>query len=45
MIDDRTDYVDQFVAGGGKAFKYYESGGIRNFGGTGKSVGPVTLLP
>lgn len=45
LIDDRTDYVNQFIYGGGKAFKYYESGGIRNFGGTGKSVGPVTLLP
>ena len=45
LIDDRTDYVNQFVNAGGKAFKYYESGGIRNFGGTGKSVGPVTLLP
>lgn len=45
LIDDRTDYVDQFVAGGGKAFKYYESGGIRNFGGTGMSIGPVSILP
>ena len=45
LIDDRTDYVNQFVNAGGKAFKYYESGGIRDFGGTGKSVGPVTLLP
>jgi len=45
LIDDRTEYVNQFVNAGGKAFKYYESGGIRNFGGTGKSVGPVTLLP
>ena len=45
LIDDRTVYIEQFVVAGGKAFKYYESGGIRNFGGTGKSVGPVTLLP
>ena len=45
LIDDRTGYVNQFILAGGKAFKYYESGGIRNFGGTGKSVGPVTLLP
>ena len=45
LIDDRTDYVNQFVNAGGKAFKYFESGGIRNFGGVGKSVGPITILP
>ena len=33
LIDDRTDYIDQFVGAGGKGFKYYESGGIRRFGG------------
>ena len=44
LIDDRTDYIDQFVAAGGKGFKYYESGGILKFGGDRSSVGPVTLL-
>ena len=45
LIDDRTDYIDQFVGAGGKGFKYYESGGILKFGGDRASVGPVTLLP
>ena len=44
LIDDRTDYIDQFVAAGGKGFKYYESGGILKFGGDRASVGPVTIL-
>ena len=44
LIDDRTDYNSQFEAAGGKAFKYYESGGIFKFGGGRASVGPVTLL-
>ena len=44
LIDDRTDYNSQFEAAGGKAFKYYESGGIFKFGGDRASVGPVTLL-
>ena len=44
LIDDRTDYIDQFVAAGGKGFKYYESGGILRFGGDRASVGPVTIL-
>ena len=33
LIDDRTTYINQFEAAGGKGFKYYESGGIRRFGG------------
>ena len=33
LIDDRTTYIDQFEAAGGKGFKYWESGGIKNFGG------------
>ena len=44
LIDDRTEYNTQFEAAGGKAFKYYESGGIFKFGGDRASVGPVTLL-
>ena len=44
LIDDRTGYNRQFEAAGGKAFKYYESGGIFKFGGDRASVGPVTLL-
>ena len=44
LIDDRTTYINQFEAAGGKGFKYYESGGIRKFGGDRSSVGPVTLL-
>ena len=44
LIDDRTTYVDQFVAAGGLGFKYYESGGILKFGGNRSSVGPVTVL-
>ena len=44
LIDDRTTYVDQFVAAGGLGFKYYESGGILRFGGNRSSVGPVTVL-
>jgi len=44
LIDDRTTYINQFEAAGGKGFKYYESGGIRKFGGRLASVGPVTLL-
>ena len=45
LIDDRTTYIDQFEAAGGKGFKYFESGGIRKFGGGNMSVGPLTLLP
>ena len=44
LIDDRTTYINQFEAAGGKGFKYYESGGILKFGGDRASVGPVTLL-
>ena len=44
LIDDRTTYINQFEAAGGKGFKYFESGGIRKFGGRLASVGPVTLL-
>lgn len=44
LIDDRTSYLDQFEAAGGKGFKYFESGGIRKFGGGNASVGPITLL-
>ena len=44
LIDDRTTYIDQFEAAGGKGFKYYESGGILRFGGDRASVGPVTIL-
>lgn len=44
LIDDRTTYIDQFEAAGGKGFKYYESGGILKFGGDRASVGPVTIL-
>ena len=43
LIDDRTDYINQFEAAGGKGYKYYESGGIFKFGGNRSSVGPVTL--
>ena len=45
LIDDRTSYIDQFEAAGGKGFKYFESGGIRKFGGGNMSVGPLTVLP
>tara|TARA_R110000803_G_scaffold81979_1_gene147914 strand:- start:931 stop:1935 length:1005 start_codon:yes stop_codon:yes gene_type:complete len=45
LIDDRTTYINQFEAAGGKGFKYFESGGILTFGGTNMSIGPVTLLP
>jgi hypothetical protein len=44
LIDDRTTYINQFEAAGGKGFKYYESGGILKFGGDRASVGPVTIL-
>ena len=44
LIDDRTEYINQFEAAGGKGFKYFESGGIRSFGGREASVGPVSLL-
>ena len=44
LIDDRLAYVNQFEAAGGKGFKYFESGGIRSFGGREASVGPVSLL-
>lgn len=44
LIDDRTTYINQFEANGGKGYKYYESGGIFKFGGDRSSVGPVTLL-
>ena len=44
LIDDRTSYLDQFEGAGGKGFKYFESGGIRKFGGGNASVGPITLL-
>ena len=44
LIDDRTTYIDQFEGAGGKGFKYYESGGIRKFGGRYMSVGPITIL-
>lgn len=44
LIDDRTTYINQFEAAGGKGFKYYESGGIRSFGGREASVGPVSLI-
>ena len=43
LIDDRTTYINQFEAAGGKGFKYFESGGIRRFGGREASVGPVSL--
>ena len=44
LIDDRTEYVNQFEAAGGLGFKYFESGGIRRFGGREVSVGPVSLI-
>ena len=44
LIDDRTTYINQFEAAGGKGYKYYESGGILRFGGDRASVGPVTIL-
>ena len=44
LIDDRTTYINQFEAAGGKGFKYFESGGIRDFGGGNMSVGPLTIL-
>jgi hypothetical protein len=44
LIDDRLTYVNQFEAAGGKGFKYFESGGIRRFGGREASVGPVSLI-
>ena len=44
LIDDRLTYVNQFEAAGGKGFKYFESGGIRRFGGREASVGPVSLV-
>ena len=44
LIDDRTTYIDQFEAAGGLGFKYYESGGIKDFGGLNASVGPITEL-
>ena len=44
LIDDRLSYVNQFEAAGGKGFKYFESGGIRRFGGREASVGPVSLV-
>jgi len=45
LIDDRTTYINQFEGAGGKGFKYFESGGIRKFGGVNMSVGPLTILP
>jgi hypothetical protein len=45
LIDDRTTYINQFEGAGGKGFKYFESGGIRRFGGGAMSVGPLTILP
>lgn len=44
LIDDRTTYINQFEAAGGLGFKYFESGGIRRFGGREASVGPVSLV-
>ena len=44
LLDDRLTYVNQFEAAGGKGFKYFESGGIRRFGGREASVGPVSLI-
>ena len=44
LIDDRTEYINQFEAAGGLGFKYFESGGIRRFGGREVSVGPVSLI-
>ena len=44
LIDDRTTYINQFEGAGGKGFKYFESGGIRKFGGERMSVGPLTIL-
>ena len=44
LIDDRTTYINQFEGAGGKGFKYFESGGIRKFGGGNMSVGPLTIL-
>ena len=45
LIDDRTTYINQFEGAGGKGFKYFESGGIRDFGGGNMSVGPLTISP
>jgi hypothetical protein len=42
LIDDRTTYIDQFEAAGGKGFKYWESGGIINFGGSNMSITKVS---
>ena len=44
LFDDRTTYINQFEGAGGKGFKYFESGGIRKFGGGNMSVGPLTIL-
>ena len=44
LIDDRTTYINQFEGAGGKGFKYFESGGIKDFGGGNMSVGPLTIL-
>ena len=40
----KYESIDQFEAAGGLGFKYYESGGIRSFGGREASVGPVSLI-
>jgi len=42
LIDDRTTYINQFEAAGGKGFKYWESGGILNFGGRNMSITKVS---
>ena len=42
LIDDRLIYVDQFEAAGGKGFKYWESGGITNFGGRNMSITKIS---
>ncbi|OUX41428.1 hypothetical protein CBE37_04840 [bacterium TMED277] len=42
LIDDRTTYIDQFEAAGGKGFKYWESGGIKNFGGRNMSITKIS---
>tara|TARA_R110000744_G_scaffold257860_2_gene373232 strand:- start:1307 stop:2323 length:1017 start_codon:yes stop_codon:yes gene_type:complete len=43
LIDDRTTYIDQFEGAGGKGFKYFESGGIKDFGGSNMSVTLVSV--
>jgi len=43
LIDDRTTYINQFEGAGGKGFKYFESGGIKDFGGGNMNITLISI--